>query len=495
MTGALGIGRGIGVAAVAAAVLAGWSAVGSARAVPADGTMPLRAAIREALANSPSVAEAEYSVNMAQQQVREAWASALPDIAGTLSYSRNLMVQEIFLPADFFPGGTPGDVRPIRVGSDNTWQLGLTLTQPLFQYEVFVGVGAASRYEAVEEERLRGTTQQVVTAVRQAYFDALLAEAELRLLEQSIDRVRRTLDETRAQNEAGLASDYDVLRLDVEYANVAANLTRAQNAVEARTRSLLIEMGLPADGAMRLEGRLDDVVPDSVAANTPENVDLILLAGVPGVLDRPLEDLLAVAASERSDLRQLRGTILLEEARKKVEVAQYFPKLSLFGNLNIQAQENGSPDFFGENPNQRTKASAAGLRLEVPIFRGFRRSARVAQAEASVRQNEVRLARTEQDARNQVRTLYDAVGEALDRARSQHRAVQQALRGFEIASLEYREGIGSQLQVTDAEEALRQSQFNYARAIYDYLSARAQLELAMGSVPEAPDRFPATWDR
>jgi outer membrane protein len=485
----------VGRAAIVAAVIVACPAAGSAQSLPADGTVPLRAAIQEALANSPTVADAEYSVDAARQQVREAWASALPDIAGTLSYSRNLLVQEIFLPADFFPGGTPGDVRPIRVGSDNTWQLGLTLTQPLFQYEVFVGVGAASRYQAVEEERLRGTTQEVVTAVRQAYFDALLSDAELRLLEQSIDRVRRTLEESRALNQAGLASDYDVLRLEVEYANVAANLTRAQNAVAARTRSLLVEMGLPADGAMRLEGRLDDVVPDSVAANTPENVDLILLAGVPGVLDRSLEDLLAVAESERSDLRQLRGTILLEEARKKLEIAQYFPKLSLFGNFNIQAQENGSPNFFGENANQRTKASAAGLRLEVPIFQGFRRSARAAQAEASVRQNEVRLGRAEQDAQNQIRTLFDAVGEALDRARSQHRAVQQATRGFEIASLEYREGIGSQLQVTDAEEALRQSQFNYARAIYDFLSARAQLELAMGSVPEAPDQFPVTWAR
>lgn len=489
------IARGTLPTAIAAAVLAAWAVAASAQSLPVEGTVPLRAAIREALANSPSVAEAEYSVNIAQQQVREAWASALPDIAGTLSYSRNLMVQEIFLPADFFPGGTPGEVRPIRVGSDNSWQLGLTLTQPIFQYEVLVGVGAASRYQAVEEERLRGTTQQVVTAVRQAYLDALLAEAELRLLEQSIDRVRRTLEETRAQNQAGLAGDYDVLRLEVEYANVAANLTRAQNAVEARTRSLQVEMGLPADGAMRLEGRLDDVVPDSVAGNTPENVDLILLAGVPGVLDRSLEDLLAVTEAERSDLRQLRATILLEESRKQVEVAQYYPKLSLFGNFNIQAQENGGPNFFGENANQRTQASAAGLRLEVPIFQGFRRPARVAQAEASVRQYEVRLARTEQDARNQVRTLYDAVGEALDRARSQHRAVRQALRGFEIASLEYREGIGSQLQITDAEEALRQSQFNYARAIYDYLSARAQLELAMGSVPDAPEQFPVTWDR
>ncbi len=65
----------------------------------------------------------------------------------------------------------------------------------------------------------------------------------------------------------------------------------------------------------------------------------------------------------------------------------------------------------------------------------------------------------------------------------------QARRGFEIASAEYREGLGSQLQVTDAEVALRETEFNYARAVYDYLTARAQLELATGLVPEAPQDF------
>jgi outer membrane protein len=481
------------VGAVAVALSA--PAPAGAQGGPDGGAVPLRTAIDIALANSREVADAEYSVETARQQVREAWASALPDIAGTLSYSRNLLVQEIFLPADFFPGGQPGDLVPIRVGSDNSWQLGVTLSQPLFEYSVFVGVGAASRYRAVEEERLRGTTQQVVTSVRQAYFDALLADAELRLLQQSIARVQRTLEDTRAQNQAGLASDYDVLRLDVEYANVAANLRRAENAVAARKRSLLVEIGLSADEEIGLEGRLEEVVPDSLESNTRENVDLILLAGVPRVLDRSLDDLLAVASDERSDLRQLRGTIILTQAQKKVEIAEYFPKLSVFGNFNLQAQENGPPNFFGDASNQRTRSSAVGLRLEVPIFRGFRRSARVAQADASLRQNEVRLARAEQDAVNQVRTLFGGVGEALERARSQHRAVQQATRGFEIASLEYREGLGSQLQITDAEEALRQSQFNYARAVYDYLSARAQLELAMGSVPDAPERLPAAGDR
>ena len=73
--------------------------------------------------------------------------------------------------------------------------------------------------------------------------------------------------------------------------------------------------------------------------------------------------------------------------------------------------------------------------------------------------------------------------EALLRARGQRLAVNQAQRGFEIASAQYREGLGSQLELTDSEVALRQSEFNYARAVYDYLVFKAQLDEAVGAVP------------
>ena len=72
------------------------------------------------------------------------------------------------------------------------------------------------------------------------------------------------------------------------------------------------------------------------------------------------------------------------------------------------------------------------------------------------------------------------------RTESQRRAVTQATRGYDIASAEYRAGLGSQLQITDAEVALRQSEFNYARAVYDYLVANARLDAAMGHIPAAP---------
>ena len=178
----------------------------------------------------------------------------------------------------------------------------------------------------------------------------------------------------------------------------------------------------------------------------------------------------------------------------KTVKGQFYPTLSLFSNYNVMAQQNGGPQFFGTTAN-RTTTAAAGLQISMPIFQGFGRFAQVHQAEAVVRQNETRLERVEQETLNQVRTLLDATRESRARAQSQRRAVAQAQRGYDIASAEYSEGIGSQLQVTDAEVVLRQSEYNYALAIYDHLVARAQLELAIGMVPDAAGEFPAAWDQ
>jgi outer membrane protein TolC len=82
-----------------------------------------------------------------------------------------------------------------------------------------------------------------------------------------------------------------------------------------------------------------------------------------------------------------------------------------------------------------------------------------------------------------VHALVADAREARQRAQGQDRAVEQARRGYAIASAEYRAGLGSQLQVTDAEVALRQAEFNYAQAVYDFLVASARLDNAVGNVP------------
>ncbi len=477
---------------------AGWMAlvvVESVAQSPEEAEVySLARALNVALANSQTLIDTEMDLAVAKQQVREAWSSMLPDVRVTASYTRNMLTQQIFLPAFFFDrNAAPDEVRAVEIGQDNSWQATVNASQPLFEYPVLVGLGAADRFRELQEERVRGTGQQVVTNVRLAYFGVLLAQENVRLTEESIERVRQTLQETEALNRAGMASNYDVLLLEVQLSNLTTNLSRATYDLAAAKRTLLVEMGLDPSTPVELEGRLNEVDLLDMSRNTPENDALLRVSGMTVSEDTDLDQLMRVALVRRTDLRQIRASIVLEEARLQLQRGEYFPKLSLFSNYNITAQQDGSPVFFGDNPNQRTKLAAAGIQVEIPIFTGFSRDARVQQSKALVRQNEARLDLLERETANQLRTMMDNVLEAHQRAESQRQTVAQAQRGFEIASAEYNAGIGSRLQTTEAELVLRQSEFNYAQAVYDYLAARANLEAVVGTVPEEAGSFAAQY--
>jgi outer membrane protein len=155
--------------------------------------------------------------------------------------------------------------------------------------------------------------------------------------------------------------------------------------------------------------------------------------------------------------------------------------VSLFGTYGINAQQSGSPVFFGDGA-QRAYGRQVGVQVSMPLFSGMQRPARTAQQRLVIEQVRTQRALLEDQVEHQVNSFIDQVEEARARARAQRLAVQQARRGFEIATLQYREGISSALELTDAEGALRQSEFNYAEAVHDYLVARARLDEATGNV-------------
>jgi len=182
----------------------------------------------------------------------------------------------------------------------------------------------------------------------------------------------------------------------------------------------------------------------------------------------------------RADLRALSLTEDLRRTELRLEQVEYLPKLNLFGTYSINAQQNGDPDFFG---NPRAYARFVGLQLSMPVFQGFRRDARADQRRAALRQAQTESSLGRFQASAELRALVEQALESQERTRAQRLAVQQAERGFEIARAQYREGLAGQLELTDAEVALRQSEFNYAQAVYDYLVSRARLDTASGQVP------------
>lgn len=469
-----------------AAGLAPSLAAQEPRAVGVRGPLTLEEAVRMALERNRDVRDARLALESAEERVGEAWASVFPSVDLSASFTRSLTVPKTFIPAIIFdPDAAPDELIGVQFGADNSWSTQIRVEQPLFQAGAFIGVGAAARYEALQREMLRGRQHGVVTRVRIAYYDVLLAQERVRLTENTVRRVRETLEETQALNRAGLASDYDVLRLQVELGNVEPELRRAQNRVLQARRALAVELGLDALDSLEVEGSLAEMHVGRVADNDAAggNGGVLRFTGLADPEAMAADEVVALALERRSDLRQLELMERLRHTELRLEQAEYLPKVSLFGIYLINAQENGSPDFFGESARQRSYGRQVGVQVTLPLFSGFKRPARIGQKKAALAQAETQLRFAADQAEHQVRTLLEQVEEARRRADAQRLAVAQAQRGFEIASAQYREGLGSQLEVTDAEVALRQSEFNYAESVYEYLVARARLDEAVGTVP------------
>lgn len=456
---------------------------GPTRAQTVGRQVTLDEAVGLAVSNNRDVESARLNLRTARQQVREAWSSVFPTLDLDLSYTRNVSVASNFLPAIIFdPDADPNELVAVKFGADNVWNLQLRAEQPLFRATAFIGVGTAGRYESLQREIVRGSLIEVATRVKLAYYAALLADESVRLSENSVRRVRQTLDETRKMFEAGISSSYDVLRLEVELANLEPNLRRSRNTAAAAKRNLAVELSVAEMDSIDVVGALRDEDPDEAVATANGRVRL---AGVTeDSAQRTIDELVGLARENRSDLRQLRYTEQLRQAELRVEQSEYLPTVSLFGTYSIAAQQNGHPAFFGSSGDQRAYGRQVGVSVSLPILAGFRRPARTSQKRTAIDQVRTQTSLLSDRIESDVKALYEEVGEAHSRARAQKFAVSQAQRGYEIARAQYREGIGSQLELTDAEVALRQSEFNYAEAIHDWLTAEARLDQAIGIVPE-----------
>jgi outer membrane protein len=450
--------------------------------------LTLADALGLALDDNRELLRARFTLAEAEGQVKEAWSSVFPRLDLNASWTRNLTVPSNFFPAIFFDEtADPDELVRVQFGSDNLWSSTLSLEQTLFEGRAFVGIGAAGRFRALQEEVLRGTQLEVATRVRILYYDLLLAQEQARLLERSVERVMASLEETRALAREGFASDYDVLRLEVELANLEPQLRTAVNAARARERDMVTELDLPEGTRLAVQGALVELRLDEPGANTPANRQIVELMGpTPPQADdaEGVETLFGRVADGSSTLRQVELNGELRNAELRAEQAEYLPRVSLFGNYQIQAQQDGTPEFFG-NGDQRAYGRSVGIQLSFPVFTGRARSARVDQRRAALRAARVEADETAARVRDQLLALLEQAEEARLRIRGQGLAVEQARRGYDIASAQYREGLGSQLELTDAEVALRQSEFNYAGAVYDYLASRARLDELAGELPLA----------
>ena len=455
--------------------------------LPGTGALPLRTAVEVALVNNVQILAASSSELIADQQVREAYAGVWPQVSAEASYLRSLGAWSQRL----VPDEDPEIESDTSNAPDNVWTASLKLNQTVMDFRVFSGLTAAGNLLSLRGEERRGATHQVVDLVRHSYFDLLLAAEQEALTEQSIARVRQTVRETRARHSEGFASDDELLRAEVQFTNLETGLILARNRVAAARGRLLVVLGVDPLQPVAVSGSLSELQLAPGARNSAGNADLLATSGAVALAAMTEEELRRAAFTLRSDLRQLRSLVTLGEIQVEVQEREALPVIRAFGSVDFRVADNDDDDVFGsplggsgaERYSQWDLSASAGLSVQVPVFSGFSRSSRVEQRREELRRATVRLRQAEREMVNQVHTLAAALREARARAASQRVAIVQAQRGYEIATARYRAGVGSQFEVVAAETTLREAEFNYAQAVYDYLSTASRLEVATGQVP------------
>ena len=452
----------------------------------------VRLSLPEALAAAGSRSEevrgAQAQVSEANAQARVARSALLPQVNTQLLYTKTL--RSVFQGAGFEipdslkfePDSTASVADRLRYleektpnaalgalgglfgnlpfGRENAWIAGATVAQPIFSGgRIASGVQLAEHAADAARAELEDARAEVALQVREAYYAARLAEEAEAIVAASVELARAHLARVRLVQKSGQASELDVLRAEVELDNLGPQLVQAENARQLALLNLKRLVNLPADAAVVLTTALD---PSDPALPHPDSITLPTVAEAESQLRRRA----SVRAAEE----------LIEMRREQVDIARsaFLPNVSLTGNFQRQAFPTGfAPQDWQDDWN-------VGFAVSWPLFQGFRRGAEVDVAQAQVRRAELQT----QQLREGVRLEYEQAYGELARARLQisaaARTVSQAERVYELTELRYREGLATQLDVSDARLALQQARMNEANATHDFYRALARAQRALG---------------
>ncbi|MDZ7694843.1 MAG: TolC family protein [Balneolaceae bacterium] len=450
----------------------------------------LTQAIQIALANNTDIKRALLTLKDADQQIRIAWSEVMPDVSGSATYTRNLEIPVNFVPAQFFdPSASPDELIPLQFGTDNNWNSGISVNQTLFRGEAFVGISSSELYKAAQAENLRATTQQIVTQTRMQYYNILVAEEQLRLQRETLERLRENLKENRARKKAGLIDEYAVTQVEVQLSNQEPQLTQARYNVQQAYRELNMVLGLPVELGLTVQGDLSSFnilskqVTDSANTNI-KKVDLM----TPYAYQKS-QNLMDIATDLRGDIRIIDKQEQLKQREIKAIKSRFLPTLSANYNLNWSASQPGSPNFFGTDEN-RARSQTVALTFSLPIFQGFERSANLQIAQIEQKDLELQREQAERSAKNEIQSARESLNQAIETAPAREEALEQAQEGYQRAQARLKSGLGSQLDIIEAEYQLRQAEVNYAQMVYSYLSAKARYDQAIGMVPFVDESKP-----
>ncbi|MFV0604459.1 MAG: TolC family protein [Niabella sp.] len=436
---------------------------GSIHAQQAEANLPNkvhRFSLQDALAyaekNNAQVKNALLDIKLQEQVNREVTGMAYPqiDAVGQLTYNAKLPIS--LVPAEFF-GGQQGEYARLAFGVKWNSTGGVSLSQILFDGQVFTGLQARKTLIDFQEKNTELTKENIRANITKIYYQLVVSKKQLALIDSNITMINKLQHDTKIMYDNGFAEGLDIDRQNVTLANLQSAKTKALTQVSNGYLGLKVLMGMPVQEELIL---MDELTDEKIRE---------------GVLEA-----MNYAYEQRRDYQLAALGVKLNEYDIQRYKYSKIPQLSLSGYYNEMAQSDKFNLFFGSA--YWSPVSAISLNLRIPIFTGFATNAKIAQANIKLRQAQNNIEMLKLNIDQEVKTAVNNYKAAVQDMDYQNSNMALAQKVYNQTKKKYEIGTGSQIEVNQARIELETAQTNYFNALYTAVIAKIDFLKATGKL-------------
>ena len=411
-------------------------------------TLTLDQAIEIALSDNPTIQVAEQTIELKKISNKETVLGLLPEASLSGAYTRTIKKQTMVMD---MPGvGT----QRFKVGIPNQYQGGVSVSLPIFAPTLYKSMKLTKTDVALAVEQARASKQDLINQVTKAFYQTLLAQDSYAVLQKAFAQSEENFRIVNAKYEQGRVSEFDKISAEVQMRNMQPSVISARNGVELSKLQLLVLMNIDPETEIELKGSLNDYEEDVFA----------------GVLTADTNSL-----KSNSTLAQLDMNVKMLQQSLSINKQSFAPIVALQFNYMYTCMAND----FKFKDYEWNPYSNLSLSVSIPLFKYSNFSA-VKKTNLQIAQLRTNRDYTARQLEMQQQSYLNSMAASAEQVSSNKEAIVQAQKGRDIAEKLYEVGRGTVLELNSAEVALTQAKLTYTQAIFDYLSAKADLDKLQG---------------
>lgn len=457
-------------------------------------TVSLSKALEIAMSESPTIKVANKEIERVTYSKKERKGGLLPMVSLSAAYQRAIKKQKMYLDGFDMSGlidpqtvyltnvlpQTLGITVPepyksghdaymaamtaprtgdgsIEVGRDNTFNTGLSASLPLVAPSLWESIKMSDIELEAVNELARASKISLYNQVTKAYYGILMAQDSYGVIKRSYNNTLENAKIIYNKYKQGTVSEFEWIRADVQVKNALSNLVSAESGVNMSKLQLKMLMGVDMFTELKVDGKLSDF--ESTMYGDVMSIDTTVL-------------------KNNSDLKQFSIQQKQLAQSLKIHEASLLPVLAASFNYQFMSMANDSGTFV--KSQKWFPMSTLGVSLSIPIFQGGSKYYKGKQIKIQLNELDFQKANLERGLQLQAITFMDNIKKSLKKIESNKEGLRQAEKAVSISTKMYEVGSSTYLDLSNSELAYIQAGLMYNQSIFDYLSAKSDLEKLLG---------------